>query len=463
MSRAIFLVALIVCAVAAFASGMPHQRTLAVPAGCSPARPYASGSSGGSITTADGERTYLLHVPPSYDGSDAVPLVLGFHGLTGTGAGMELVSRLSARADQPDGGFIVVYPQALVAPWQVTHFNNWQRPSPEPDDVAFVAQLLDTLESQLCIDSSRVYSAGLSNGAWMSVRLACSLSSRIAAVGLVSGAYYPPMWQSDTEACPDTRPVPVIAFHGTADTVIPFGGGGLWARLPIDNDTPDEDVMADWAAHDNCVSGRHASDVNSQVQLVQYVGCDGGSVVQLYVIDGGRHAWPGAPYSSPPDDGSNGINATDLIWQFFQAFSLNAVPLPDTPAPTQAATPTPTPNATLDSDGDGCPDVRELQTAPGSEFSGGRRDPNNPWDYFDPNHDGMVRIDDLVAVIRQYYQDQYLPSPPNPPNTLNPNYTQQTDRSGPVGPYLWSLGPPDGVQRIDDIVDIAVQFYHDCS
>jgi polyhydroxybutyrate depolymerase len=410
---------------------------------CWPARPHASGSSSASIVTADGTRTYLLHVPASYNGADAVPLVLGFHGMTGNSAGMEAYSQLSVRADQPDGGFIVVYPQGLIAPFGITHFNNWQRPSPEPDDVGFVAQLLDTLESQLCIDTGRVYSTGFSNGAMMSTRLACSLSSRIAAVGLVSGAYYPPMWEGTTEACPDTRPVPVIAFHGTADTVIPFGGGGLWARLPIDNDTPDEDVMADWAAHDSCTSGRQESDLGSGVQLVQYDSCGGGAAVRLYIIDGGRHAWPGAPGAVAPDDGSNGINAADLIWQFLRGYSLNDTPL-------------------LDTDGDGCPDVKELQTAPGSEFSGGRRDPNNPWDYWNPTHDGKNRSNDILAVMQHYHQDKYLPSPPNPPNTPNPQYDPATDRTY-IGPNPWNLGPPDGVISSQDILLIMKQYHQDCS
>jgi poly(3-hydroxybutyrate) depolymerase len=283
--RAIFLAALIACAVAVFAPGTPRRGALAEQTtGCWPARPNAAGSASASIETADGTRTYLLHVPATYNGADAVPLVLGFHGLSSNGAAMEEGSQLSARADRPDGGFIVVYPQGLVATLLATHFNNWQLPSPEPDDVAFVSQLLDSLESQLCIDVSRVYATGLSNGAMMSTRLACSLSARIAAVGLVAGAYYPP--QSDTingaETCPDTRPVPVIAFHGTADTGIPFDGGGfLTARLPIDSTTA-ENVMGDWAAHDNCTSGRQESRVDTEVRLVQYDNCDNSANLKLY-------------------------------------------------------------------------------------------------------------------------------------------------------------------------------------
>ncbi len=104
-----------------------------------------------------------------------------------------------------------------------------------------------------------------------------------------------------------------------------------------------------------------------------------------------------------------------------------------------------------DTDGDGCPDVNEQQTAAGSEFSGGRRDYLNPWDWFDANHDGQVLIDDVVAVVDQYFID-----------AGNPNYTTATDRSGPNGPNAWDLGAPDGVERIDDVVDEVNQYFHKC-
>jgi glucose/arabinose dehydrogenase/PKD repeat protein len=111
-----------------------------------------------------------------------------------------------------------------------------------------------------------------------------------------------------------------------------------------------------------------------------------------------------------------------------------------------------------DTDGDGCTDGQEMGQ---SEFTGGGRDPLNPWDYFDPNHDGMVRIDDIVAVVMQYYKDKYLDPPTN--SVPNPSYTEQTDRSGPIGPNAWNLGPPDGEQQIDDIADEVAQYYHDCT
>ena len=292
---------------------------------CTPVRPYASGTTVLTMSTADGMREYRLHVPASYTGADAVPLVFDLHGATSTDSAQEFYSAFSTKADA--NGFIVVYPQGLTTSFiTYTHWNALLLPSPEPNDLAFITTLLDTLEAQLCIDPARVYSTGMSNGAVMSVRLACSLSSRIAAIAPVAGTYYPPLTPNFlTETCPDATGVPLLAFHGTADTLVPFNGGlgGVTGttnfRLPIDNDTPAEDVIADWSTHNGCNSGRQESQVSSEVRLVQYTGCTLGAIVQLYVVDGGGHTWPGAINNPSLGYTTHEISATDLMWSFFVA------------------------------------------------------------------------------------------------------------------------------------------------
>jgi hypothetical protein len=103
-----------------------------------------------------------------------------------------------------------------------------------------------------------------------------------------------------------------------------------------------------------------------------------------------------------------------------------------------------------DDDADACPDSQEAQTAVGSELTGGRRDPLNANDYFNPSHDGKNRIDDVLAVVDAYFID-----------AGNPAYNADTDRTL-VGPNAWNLGPPNGLQRIDDVVNIVKQYFHDC-
>jgi len=104
-----------------------------------------------------------------------------------------------------------------------------------------------------------------------------------------------------------------------------------------------------------------------------------------------------------------------------------------------------------DSDGDGCPDLKEQQTAIGSQTSGGRRDYLNPWDYFNPSHDGQNRIDDVLLVASHYGK-----------NTGDAGYSSDYDRTY-IGPNSWNLGAPNGQIRIDDILDSVRQYNHDCS
>jgi len=149
-----------------------------------------------------------------------------------------------------------------------------------------------------------------------------------------------------------------------------------------------------------------------------------------------------------------------------------AKPVP-TPTITPTSTPLPAKDPDADTDGDtiansvdpdddndGCPDVAEVQTAAGSEVSGGRRDPHNPYDYFNPSGDGQDRVDDILLVVQAYFQDDNVGSPGLPPYA--PGYSPSTDRTF-VGPLAWNLGPPNGQQRVDDILNIVHQYFHGCS
>jgi hypothetical protein len=118
------------------------------------------------------------------------------------------------------------------------------------------------------------------------------------------------------------------------------------------------------------------------------------------------------------------------------------------------------PTCILDTDSDHCPDTSEQQTAPGSQTSGGLRNPKNPWDYMNPSHDGKNRVDDIVMVSQtQYFKDDNDANPGLPPYA--PGYNPDTDRTL-AGPNLWNTGPPNGLQRVDDIVNMVNQYYHDC-
>ncbi len=320
--------------------GASPERAAAVST-CDPARPHADGTFNETIVSGGFTRTYILDVPSSYTGADAVPLVFNLHGFGGSGAFQRFFSELPAKAEE--AGFVLVSPDGWPTAgtfWALPHWNASTVEPGGPDDVAFISDLIDAVASQLCIDVTRVYATGKSNGAFMSVRLACSLANRIAAVAPVGGTYFPPNLVGFPEppGCPSTRPVPIIAFHGTADLHVPFAGGlsdvsGFTYKNSI------EDAIALLAANNGCgvVPQDGPAPATAGVRLVRYQNCVEGATVELYVVEdvdgagpgteGGGHTWPGlsldlGQYVPTFGETTHEISANDLMWAFFQTHSL---------------------------------------------------------------------------------------------------------------------------------------------
>ncbi len=318
------LVVALVVALAATVPGVSSPR-VASAATCSPL-PHASGNVTRTLVSSGITRTYELHIPPSYDGVTALPLVLNFHGLGSDIFQQVFVSDLYPRANAQ--GLLIATPLGNSTSGQpLNHWNPVALGGSSADDVLLTSKIIDDVAAQVCVDVARVYAAGMSNGAQMSVRLGCSLSSRIAAIAPVGGVYYPPMFTPSPESCPGTLPMPVIAFHGTNDGSIPYNGGpgpfGLQFR------DIDDVVMPAWAARNGCSSTPSTSLAAPGVNFTAYSGCADGAAVQLYTVfdfdgngpgtAGGGHIWPGSPYA--PAGHTNAIEATDLMLSFFAQFT----------------------------------------------------------------------------------------------------------------------------------------------
>lgn len=257
-------------------------------------------------------------VSPSSATPSPRPLVLDFAGLGESATVQAAMSQFGTLGQTQ--GFVVAFPEATGDPvrWDMTSLV-----STNPD-LAFVTAMLDQVEATQCIDTSRVYASGFSDGAYMASALACSLSDRITAIGAVSGLQLP-------NRCSTVRPVPIITFHGTADPILPFGGGAGTANLTqlLDDTeatpTPIPTVVRDWATRDGCATRSVDTVVANQVILHNYR-CPAGIDVLFYTIVGGGHSWPGS-LSSAAESATDGsttfqINATSLMWSFFQRFQL---------------------------------------------------------------------------------------------------------------------------------------------
>ncbi len=274
---------------------------------------YFLNRTSGAMISSGQRREYLLHVPSSYDRSKPAPLVISMHGGGGWPAHQMDTSGWNRLADSQ--GFIVVYPAGSDAPraWNVNHGAGLTR------DVRFISELIDTLEAAYNIDPTRIYANGLSNGGGMAFVLSCTLSDRIAAVGMVAAAHSLP-WSW----CTDPRPVPMIAFHGTADALTPYHGG----RSPA---FPDSKVLpsiptwtANWARRNRCGTNPVESLVAADVTRREYTSCADDAAVVLYTVQGGGHTWPGGKPMPEWLAGftSNGVDATREMWEFFREHRL---------------------------------------------------------------------------------------------------------------------------------------------
>jgi polyhydroxybutyrate depolymerase len=252
------------------------------------------GTYDGEVLSGGGIRRFTLYVPEEI--ASPAPLVLVFHGFTSNPDRVADLSGMSAVADRE--GFAVAYPAARGIP------SAWRADTGRQGDtdVVFVRDLVEVIGEAIPIDDARVYAAGMSNGGGMAVRLGCEAADLVAAVAPVAGAMVVPV-------CDPVRPVPMIAFHGTEDRVVPYEGLGLLNLPDV------EDLLAGWAVGNGCGPDPDAERVAGDVVRSTWGGCD--AEVVLYTVEGGRHGWPGSERAIRELDSTRSIDASALIWEFF--------------------------------------------------------------------------------------------------------------------------------------------------
>ncbi|MCV7122686.1 polyhydroxybutyrate depolymerase [Mycobacterium lacus] len=250
-----------------------------------PPSAFVSGTSVHTVKIGGVDRTYRLYLPTGLSAS--APLVVMLHGAFGNAARAERAYGWDELAESDK--FLVAYPDGLNWTWNVNGGGCCGRPAREGvDDVAFITAAVADIAKNVSINPSRVYATGISNGGIMSYTLACN-TGVFAAIG--------PDAATQLDPCRSPHPTSVMHIHGTADRLIPYGGGsGLGA---IDGPSVPA-VNAFWRNVDRC-----GAPVTTTEGLVttSTAGCaDSRSVVLVTVNDGG-HQWP--PF------------ATRALWDFF--------------------------------------------------------------------------------------------------------------------------------------------------
>jgi len=270
-----------------------------------------------TIIHASLNRTYLLHIPSSYNPANPTPLVIGLHGgAAASWYSLEEASHLIPKSNS--SGFLLVYPEGV----KVLGMRTWNggaccgyAVSSHIDDVGFISALIDSLHAKYNIDTNRIYATGISNGAIMAYRLACELSDQIAAFGPVSATQA----AEDLHACQPGRPVPILHFHGTDDDANPYNGGVAASGFHF---TSVVDAIKFWVEKDGCPTKPEQTRSGSILHDI-YAPCESGAVVELYTIEGGKHAWPGGEaVSARMGEPTMEISTTPIMWEFFLSHPL---------------------------------------------------------------------------------------------------------------------------------------------
>ena len=294
----------------------------------------ASAQSGGAVeqsVTVDGiSRKYLVFAPKGFE--KPLPVVLAFHGGGSKARQMERYTRFNDLAAKE--GLLVVYPEAVEGNWNDGRGIEGVRAQQENiDDVKFVRTILDRMSKEHKIDRSRVFCTGISNGAFMSHRLAAEASDLITAIAPVVGGMAPSMAKKFQ---PD-YPVSILIIQGDADPLVPIRGGmvGFSRGRKRGHVIPTEETISLYVRRNGnqveptvTTSDRDEKDGTS-VEIRRYPDGPGGVKTRVYIVRNGGHTWAGRPLYLPEmliGKASQEFSATEVIWEFFKSCSPRLAP-----------------------------------------------------------------------------------------------------------------------------------------
>lgn len=284
-------------------------------------------------------RQFQVHVPPGYDRSRSIPVVLIFHGLQMNSTMMMGMTGFNPVADR--NNFVAVYGDGVNNRW----YDGRTSSQSGADDIAYVRALLDKLAKTINVDQRRVYACGISNGGFFTQVLACSMPERIAAAGVVASA----MMDGTQNLTQSSKPVPIAFFLGSDDPLLPWADGrtkdigklgealGIGAIGSIDGSLARyggllsvPETINFWIGHNHApatpqVSQEPDRDSRDGCRVKRETYGSSSNQVVLYTIEGGGHTWPGCPnlkaISGLSGNICQDIDASAALWDFFKVHS----------------------------------------------------------------------------------------------------------------------------------------------
>ncbi len=273
--------------------------------------------------TIDGKpRSFIMYLPSGYNNVLAkMPMIFVLHGGSGNGNGMLTLADFRPIAEA--NKVVLVYPDGVQTSWNDGRQTNANVAG--INDVSFFSQLCDYMVSNNNVDATKIYATGISNGGFMSSRLGCELSNKIAAIAVDAATL-----EQNTifSSCNPGRPVPAIYIQGTLDPLVPFNGG-IVSGPAAGNCVSHAQAIAKWVGINACNPTRAVTNLpdiaNDGTTITQriYGGGTNGSEVVSYVILNGGHTWPqGTQYLPENIIGKTSLdmNACQVIWDFFKRF-----------------------------------------------------------------------------------------------------------------------------------------------
>ncbi|KAL7944981.1 carbohydrate esterase family 1 protein [Trichoderma barbatum] len=308
---------------------------LALSAVCvSAATPYAGGDTSGcgkthwfngitqyrDVQSGGVERSYGIHVPSNYEKNHKYPIILGFHGSDSVGFFFQVDTGLDS--EQFTGDKIMVYPNGLGGAWAGANYSE----ATVEQDLQFVWDMLADLRQNYCIDSARIYATGLSMGGGFVDTIACNatVGGEFAAFAPASGSFYTNNDANHGECQPARVPMPILEFHGGADTDVRYEGGqgqgGIEPSIP--------NWLDRWSERNQCEKYQQVDLFDNDVHHLTWKCAGQEGAMEHYLTDDQKHDWasPDINFSQiAAGDWPTHISATTLVVEFFMRFTRPAV------------------------------------------------------------------------------------------------------------------------------------------
>lgn len=271
------------------------------------------------------ERSYLIHLPSEEKMQNPVPLLFHLHGGGGTAKGTpELTFGRFNELSERDG-FIVVYPQAIEKNWndgrKLESVKAWEE---NIDDVGFITAIVEELTEKYNIDSGKIFTTGMSNGGFMSSRLACDRADIFRGAAILTAS----LSRDYLTLCKPEKSLAIMVMNGTKDKLVPYNGGEVKVLKKSRGEIISTDEIINfWKDINDCTSKKPTIELEdivddgTTVTVDEYSNCKVRGSLILYTINEGGHTWPGGKqYLGEWLIGKTNrdINACDVIWNYFK-------------------------------------------------------------------------------------------------------------------------------------------------